>query len=96
MNRYLFCFVWQSSTGVNKCNAIFNCEWKGKFKNSKKFKFKLEIFFYKNSSWTLNWNSVQDMSDDGESLSERQEFEVQALKAIYDNDFEVSLVKVSN
>ncbi len=36
------------------------------------------------------------MSDDGESLSERQEFEVQALKAIYDKDFEVSLVKVSN
>ena len=29
------------------------------------------------------------MADDGESLSERQEFEVQALKAIYDNDFEV-------
>ena len=27
-----------------------------------------------------------------ESLSERQEFEVEALKAIYDNDFEVWIV----
>jgi len=46
-NRYLFCFVWQSSTGVNKCNANINCEWKEKFKNSKKFKFKLDFYFTK-------------------------------------------------
>jgi hypothetical protein len=29
------------------------------------------------------------MEDNGESLSERQEFEVEALKAIYDKDFQV-------
>jgi hypothetical protein len=35
------------------------------------------------------------MEEDGESLCERQEFEVEALKAIYDNDFEVNICQAN-